>query len=283
MSIAKEAFLDLPAGTAVFTQGDIGSDVFIVEAGQIELVQPGMDLPVTTLGPGDFLGEAALLDGQPHVVTARAKTASRLLRIERTAFADVVRQNADIALHMLRKVVTRERRTEQRLRDLQGEMAKAGHLPVQSVPARNVVPPPAKVEAAPVHAAPVAVPIPAPTLAAAPAPVKAAAVNLVLRMVAGGQILPLDAARSEWLVGRPDPATGTQPEIDLGPFDLARTLSRRHAKILREGGVYFVREDTATTNGTFVNGERLITGTSVALKPGDKLRFGSIEVELAAA
>jgi len=41
-----------------------------------------------------------------------------------------------------------------------------------------------------------------------------------------------------------------------------------------------VREEVGTTNGTFVNGERIKTGAAVPLKPRDRLRFGSIEVEL---
>jgi pSer/pThr/pTyr-binding forkhead associated (FHA) protein len=95
-------------------------------------------------------------------------------------------------------------------------------------------------------------------------------------------VLLLEPERSEFLVGRPDPVTGIQPEINLGPFDTMRTLSRRHAKILREGGLYFLREEVGTTNGTFVDGERIKTGAAVPLKPGNKLRFGSIEVELVA-
>jgi pSer/pThr/pTyr-binding forkhead associated (FHA) protein len=119
---------------------------------------------------------------------------------------------------------------------------------------------------------------------AKPEPIVApsASQHLVLRHLAGGQILPLDAARSEFLVGRADPVTGTIPELDLGAFDTNRTLSRRHAKILREGALYFVR-DEGGANGTFVNGERVNPGASVALKPGDKLRFGSVEVELVIA
>jgi len=95
-------------------------------------------------------------------------------------------------------------------------------------------------------------------------------------------VLLFEPDRDEFLVGRPDPVTGTQPEINLGPFDVNRTLSRRHAKILREAGLYSVREEVGTTNGTFVNGERIKTGAAVTLKPRDRLRFGSIEVELIA-
>jgi pSer/pThr/pTyr-binding forkhead associated (FHA) protein len=93
-------------------------------------------------------------------------------------------------------------------------------------------------------------------------------------------VLLLDPNRGDFLVGRPDPVTGTQPEVNLGPFDVNRTLSRRHAKIVREGGLYSVREEVGTTNGTFVNGERVKTGVAVPLKARDRLRFGSIEVEL---
>ena len=44
-----------------------------------------------------------------------------------------------------------------------------------------------------------------------------------------------------------------------------------------------MREDATTTNGTYLNDQRLQTGVAVPLKSGDKLRFGSIEVEVVAA
>jgi hypothetical protein len=132
----------------------------------------------------------------------------------------------------------------------------------------------------PAESAPVA-PVTA-TATAGTAPVAATPVQLGLRLVSSGQTVALDPARNEFLVGRPDPVSGTTPEIDLGPFDANRTLSRRHAKILRDGAQYFVREDNATTNGTYLNGERLQTAVAVPLKSGDMLRFGSIEVEVIA-
>lgn len=104
-----------------------------------------------------------------------------------------------------------------------------------------------------------------------------------MRIAANGEVVSLDPMRAQFLIGRPDPATGAKPEIDLGPFDVQRTLSRRHATLLREGVQYSVREDAATTNGTYLNGERLQTGVAMPVKAGDKLRFGSIEVELIGA
>lgn len=85
------------------------------------------------------------------------------------------------------------------------------------------------------------------------------------------------------MVGRPDPATGAIPEINLGPLDLARSLSRRHARLLLSAGVVSLREEPGVSNGTWVNGERVASGQTIALKPGDKLRFGAIELEFGTA
>ena len=100
--------------------------------------------------------------------------------------------------------------------------------------------------------------------------------------MASGQVFPLSGA-TEFLVGRPDPVTGINPEINLGPLDASRGLSRRHAKLLVEGGEVRVREEVGTANGTFVNTIRLQAGVAARLKPGDVVRFGSIEVVVEAA
>jgi pSer/pThr/pTyr-binding forkhead associated (FHA) protein len=103
----------------------------------------------------------------------------------------------------------------------------------------------------------------------------------VLRFPDGSILVPQDKA--EAVIGRPDPATGAVPEINLGPLDLARSLSRRHARFLLSGNSVALREEPGVANGTWVNGERLAPGQSVALKPGDKLRFGAIELEFTSA
>ncbi|MCI1730654.1 MAG: FHA domain-containing protein [Chiayiivirga sp.] len=93
-------------------------------------------------------------------------------------------------------------------------------------------------------------------------------------------VIEVPAGKSECLVGRPDPATGAIPEINLGPLDLARSLSRRHARLLVDATGVSLREEPGVANGTWVNGERVAAGATLALKSGDKLRFGAIELEL---
>lgn len=86
------------------------------------------------------------------------------------------------------------------------------------------------------------------------------------------------AGAHEFLVGRPDPVTGTQPEINLGPLDAHRSLSRRHAKIVKDGAGWSVREEVGALNGTFHNGQRLKPGVAVPIAIGDNLRFGSVDL-----
>lgn len=274
MSKSADAYVDAPAGEAIFREGEPGQAMFIIETGQVEirLAARGSDA-VASLGPGDFFGEMAMLEDQPRFATAIAREPSRLLRIERAQFADLVRQNFEIGVRIMRKLSARHRRAEARLAEALAEIARL----------RSGVPATRKQASAPAAAAPAPPPVQPP---AVPKPVAAKAPKAQeacqLRH-ASGQVFPLDPATAQFLVGRPDPVAGINPEIDLSGIDATRSLSRRHAKLVREGRLYFVREEVGTVNGTFVNGVRVTTGVDVAIKPGDKLRFGAVEVDFAVA
>lgn len=112
--------------------------------------------------------------------------------------------------------------------------------------------------------------------AAAAAPETPVAVNAVLVEAESRKTFALSAG-GESTIGRADRVTGFSPDIDLTLLDEERTLSRRHAKIVRKDRDYFVREEVGTFNGTFVNGQRVQTGVDVRLTAGDRVRFGTIE------
>jgi len=278
MEMPLASTLDVPAGQFVFREGEAGQAMFIVESGAIELLIAARGAePVAVLGPGEFFGEMAMLTDLPRFTSARARGTARLLRIERTELSDLLRQNAAIGECMLRMLSARHRNSEQRLTEAMAEIARLRGPAAKpaAAPKPAKAPPPAAVEA------------PAPTSigveAAAPAaPVPPSSERCLLRH-AGGESFPLDPAVAEFLIGRPDPAAGIRPEIDLSGLDATRSLSRRHAKLVRQGRLYFVREETSTVNGTFVNGTRVTTGNDVPIKPGDTLRFGAVEVLFTAA
>ena len=78
------------------------------------------------------------------------------------------------------------------------------------------------------------------------------------------------------LIGRFDPATGVHPDIDFTEEDHNLSVSRRHARILCEHGLYFLLEEPGVANGTFVRGERILPGEPRELKHGDRVGFGMV-------
>jgi serine/threonine-protein kinase len=76
------------------------------------------------------------------------------------------------------------------------------------------------------------------------------------------------------LLGRTDPHSNVFPEIDLSRFDPETKVSRRHARIWREGETFLV-EDLGSVNGTVINDSvRLAPRQPRVLDSGDKLRLG---------
>jgi pSer/pThr/pTyr-binding forkhead associated (FHA) protein len=75
-------------------------------------------------------------------------------------------------------------------------------------------------------------------------------------------------------IGRWDADNGIFPDVDLDAYDSDAKVSRRHARILRKDGSYFI-EDLGSTNGTYVNrGRRLLPGNSQPLNDGDEVIVG---------
>lgn len=76
------------------------------------------------------------------------------------------------------------------------------------------------------------------------------------------------------LVGRTDPQSNIFPEVDLSRFDPQTKVSRRHARIWREGEAFLV-EDLGSVNGTVVNEMiHLAPRQPHSLDSGDRIRIG---------
>jgi len=125
MAKASDLYVDVSAGQYLFREGDTGAEMYIVESGSMAILRAARGgEPLAVLEPGDFLGEMAVLEDQPRFASAVAKTDCRLLRIERSAFAELLRQNVEIAVRIMRKLALRQRRAEQRVSELQQELAR---------------------------------------------------------------------------------------------------------------------------------------------------------------
>jgi hypothetical protein len=87
-----------------------------------------------------------------------------------------------------------------------------------------------------------------------------------------GKEFPL--CEDESHIGRWDADGGIFPDVDLDSDDPEAKVSRRHARITRRSGQYYI-EDLGSTNGTFVNrGRRLLPGDRQNLRDGDEVIVG---------
>lgn len=100
----------VPAGAPLFVENMIGDGLYIVAQGSIRLSvrgPRGEELRLCTLGPGDSLGEAALLRAGPRMCSATAEMASVVLEISRRELAVLQRAKPQAVLKLMMGVVER--------------------------------------------------------------------------------------------------------------------------------------------------------------------------------
>lgn len=103
-----------PEGGRVFSAGERGQSMFVVQEGAVELVFAG-GARRTTLGPGAFFGELALLlEGEGRSADAVAAPATGLLELDGEAFARLIEAHPHLAVELLvrsaRSLLASERR-----------------------------------------------------------------------------------------------------------------------------------------------------------------------------
>ncbi len=82
--------------------------------------------------------------------------------------------------------------------------------------------------------------------------------------------------KSSLMIGRKDETTNTIPDIDLAPYGaIERGVSRQHSRLdVTEGTVMLT--DIGSSNGTYLNGQRLLPNQPRILRDGDEIRFGKL-------
>jgi CRP/FNR family transcriptional regulator, cyclic AMP receptor protein len=100
------------AGRVIVKKDDPGRAFYVIVEGRAKVVKGRI---VTArgeaeLGPGDFFGELALLDGGKRAATVVAATPLVTVRIERTAFRRLMREEPELGLKLLEGMARRTRK-----------------------------------------------------------------------------------------------------------------------------------------------------------------------------
>ena len=247
----KDFSVTFAAGETIFQEGDLGTEMFIVQEGEVHIIKRlrGETHILSRMEKGDFFGEMGVLESTPRSAEALAFTEVKLLPINGSRFDEMIRKTPEIAVRIIRKYSKRLREANQLLERLAGK-----EIDPDQMVAQLGAPAPAESQPEPTR-------------------------NRRLVDVSTGNAFFLSGGE-ESMIGRSDPVTGILPDVDLTDVDTNRSVSRRHAKIVRSGETFSVLEEVGTVNGTFVNDQRIPTGVPVPIHNGDRLKIGLIQMKV---
>ncbi|MDF7810006.1 cyclic nucleotide-binding domain-containing protein [Hymenobacter sp. YC55] len=100
-------------GQEIFAKGDLGTSLFIVYEGEVNIFNGTQQL--ATFKKGDFFGELALLDAEPRSATAVAHGSVVAFRLDQEDFYDVMEERGEVLRNVLRVLCQRLRRQNEKM------------------------------------------------------------------------------------------------------------------------------------------------------------------------
>jgi signal transduction histidine kinase len=121
--------VDLELGEALFDEGDEADRAYVIAEGELEILKEsaGRKVRIAVSGPGDVVGEMALLTGEPRNAGAQAITVVRLIAIPRSCLEDVLSTSVQANRALFSVFISRWREQESRVRQSE-RMAQIGVL-----------------------------------------------------------------------------------------------------------------------------------------------------------
>lgn len=113
--------MTLPARQVIFEMADAGEEMFVVLNGRLKVSvanREGREIVLGTVGPGEIVGEIAMLDGCGRSATATTLTPCELLVIHRNDFMPFLEQNPKVAIDLITVLALRLRLNTEQLAEL---------------------------------------------------------------------------------------------------------------------------------------------------------------------
>lgn len=96
-------------GDVLFREGESGDVMFVLQSGAVRITKSvgGEDKALAVLGPGEFVGEMAILNAKPRTATATVIEPTRSLVIDARTLEQMVTRSPEIALRLIKKLAKR--------------------------------------------------------------------------------------------------------------------------------------------------------------------------------
>jgi len=108
-NLAREEWY--PENTVIIHQGEEGDVMFVIVEGTLDVVRTvdGTEQVLYQRGPGDFVGEMAVIESAPRLATLRTRSDVRVLALDGETFKGILRERPDVSLAVLRNISRRLR------------------------------------------------------------------------------------------------------------------------------------------------------------------------------
>jgi len=103
-------YVEYEENQTIFEEGFMPKFYFQIIDGVVELNtqnDEGREFTHNILSGGQCLGESLLFNEKPYPMSAVAKTACRIIRLHKTAFLDLLRQNPDVSFNLFKCLADR--------------------------------------------------------------------------------------------------------------------------------------------------------------------------------
>jgi putative peptide zinc metalloprotease protein len=103
---------DVPPGTEIFKQGEVGDKCYLIRSGQVEIVrteEDGTERRLATLKPPTLFGEATMITHAPRNASARAVTDCELLVLKHEYLSELIETEDNVASMFMTLMVDRSR------------------------------------------------------------------------------------------------------------------------------------------------------------------------------
>jgi CRP/FNR family transcriptional regulator, cyclic AMP receptor protein len=107
-----------PRGVRVFHEGDDSDACYVVRSGDLRVTREHSDgraIALATLGPGDFFGELAMLDGGSRSASVETLSDAELVALPAGDMRRVIAAHGDIAAKLIVALTRRLRETNERV------------------------------------------------------------------------------------------------------------------------------------------------------------------------
>ncbi|MGH9896214.1 MAG: Crp/Fnr family transcriptional regulator, partial [bacterium] len=123
--------IEIETGTVLIAEDSTSEEMYVLIDGELVVTkhQDPRDIELARIGPGQVVGELALLDKAPRIASVSATMSSRLVRVPAEAF-EALLEDSRVVRRMVGTVTSRLRNTEQVLRH-EERMAALGRMAAQ--------------------------------------------------------------------------------------------------------------------------------------------------------